>query len=96
MIYEVMALLFKLFQVTVTMEMLQMTMDVVPHVQSNLNGNAQEAHRLFQTLAMINEAMDFRLNLQLVIVTMAIRVLEMGVTQAELWKLDGNAPKDLF
>jgi hypothetical protein len=39
MIYEVMALLFKLYQITATMEVLEMVMDVVLHVQLKLIGN---------------------------------------------------------
>ena len=72
-----------------------MEMDAAVHAQSNLNGNAQEAPHLSQILEQTNEAMGFQFNLQLVIATMAIRVLEMDVTQAELLKLDGYALQEI-
>ena len=72
-----------------------MEMDAAVHAQSNLSGHAQEAPHLVQTLEQTSEAMDFQFNLLLDIVTMAIRVLEMDVTQAEQQKLDGNALQEI-
>jgi hypothetical protein len=44
-------------QLTVMMEAQLMETDAAVHVQSNLNGNVQEAPHLSQILAVINEVM---------------------------------------
>ena len=51
--YAVMALLFKLYQITVTMEVQITMMDVVPHVQLKLIGHEQVAaqhHRVYEMI----------------------------------------------
>lgn len=59
-------------------------MVVITHALQKQNGFEVVALLLVQTFEQTYEAMGFRSYLQLAIVTMVIRVLEMDVTQAEL------------
>jgi hypothetical protein len=61
------------------MEVQSMEMDVAVHVQSSLNGHAQEAPHLSQTHVVMNEVMALLFKLYQITATMAILQMVMDV-----------------